>query len=178
MDSYCSTSCVYGNSFVPSTLVPNSPIFTITENPSYREVELGRPLVGPAGKNYDTFLELAGISRSDISVANACSCVNLNREKKNPLPDEVEACRPRLLAEIELVNPRVLIVMGLTAFGYFFPNFDKVGKIRGVIRNWQGRLVIPTYHPAAALAYRDPQGVIGELIVEDLKTAKELSDGE
>ena len=145
----------------------------ICENPGYKELQLGQPLVGPAGKQFDMMLEAAGLSRRGVYLANMTCCTDLTRENRHPLPDELTACQPRLLAEIAKVDPVVIVAMGNVAYTLFFPGYERaVGKARHHIRSWQGRLVVGTYHPASTLANRYPE--LFPLIVEDMRLAVQL----
>ena len=157
---------------MPSVGPTPSDIMFILEAPGYRELEDGIPLIGPAGRLWERELMApVGLDRRNVFIANTCGCVDLSREDRRPLPAELDACRPRLLEDIETCNPQVILTMGNIAQQFFFPG-TTVGKIRGRIRNWNGRLVIPTYHPAAALPHRSPE--VKPLIVEDLRTAISL----
>jgi uracil-DNA glycosylase family 4 len=130
------------------------------------------PLVGPAGRLFNQFLVAAGTSREQASLCNTCGCVDLNREDRRPLPAEIEACRPRLLDDIERANPQVIVVMGNIANQLFFPGLS-VSKSRGLFRNWNGRVAVSTFHPAYALPHRNPE--VGQLIVSDIKAALALA---
>ncbi len=171
MDSCTRTQCKWGRTCVPSLIRPTK-LMLVLEAPGYRELEEMTPLVGPAGKLNEKFFNAVGLSRKDVSIANTCGCVDMTREDRRPLPAEIEACRPRLLEDIARANPQVILSMGNISQQFFFPGGQSVGKIRGKIRNWNGRLVIPTYHPAAALPHRSPE--VGDLIIADLITALSL----
>ena len=165
--------CVYGRLYVPSKLVPNSSLFFIAENPSFRELQLGTPLVGPAGKKFDSVLAQAGISRSEVSIGNLTCCCDTTRERKNPLPDEIDACWPRLMAEIEMINPQVVFLLGALPSAQFFVGATGAfGNIRGKPRVWQGHIALCSWHPARILPHRSPEAE--PLLVEDLLLAKSL----
>lgn len=177
--SCTSTSCCFGLPHVPSIIRQGADIATVTENPGVVELREGEPLRGPAGGVYNECLGAAGINRAEVSILNVVGCTDMNREVRNPLPAEIAACEPRLLMEIELADPKVILVMGATAMRYWFPNLGengkppKVGKVRGHIRAWEGRLVVATYHPAAALPNRNPE--LKELITADMVMCKVLA---
>ena len=163
-----STACKYGRICVPSIGPTPAKLMTITEAPGYRELEEMQPLVGPAGRLYDNFLIKAGTSREDVFIANTCGCVDMSREDRRPLPEEIEACRSRLLDDIKRASPQAIVCMGAISIQLFYPGIT-VSKARGTIRNWNGIPVVCTYHPAYALPHRNPE--IAPLIVEDIKTA-------
>jgi uracil-DNA glycosylase len=166
-----SNKCVFGRVCVPSYGPAPADLMFIAEAPGFREVEEGRPLVGPAGKLFNNLLAQAGTHRSHVFTANTAGCVDQEREDKRPLPSEIEACRPRLLYDIHVVQPKAIITMGNIANLLFFPN-TTVSKVRGKVRNWNGTPVIATYHPAYALPHRNPD--VQPLIVEDIKLAMTL----
>ena len=143
----------------------------ILEAPGYRELEEGRPLIGPAGKIADSIFATVGIDRTQIRIANSCQCVDMARDDRRPTPAELDSCRPRLLDDITTTNPSLIIAMGNISQQLFFPG-TKVGQIRGKFRNWQGRIVLPTYHPAAALPMRNPE--LKHVIADDIRTALTL----
>ena len=166
------THCEYNRICVPSVGPVPARLATVTEAPGYRELENMKPLVGPAGRLYDSLLVRAGISRADVRIINTCGCVDMEREDRRPLPAEIEACRPRLLADLEQVSS--ILAMGNISLLLFFPGMT-VSKARGSTRAWRhpttGKVipVTATYHPAYALPMRSPQ--VQPLIVEDIKTA-------
>ena len=120
------------------------------ENPGKRELAEGVPFVGPAGRLLNSLLVEAGLTRESLRITNTCACTELEREDRRPLPAELEACRPRLLAEIELCDPRVLLLMGNTALSAFLPGF-RIGEVAGSWRSYEGRILVPTFHPSHLL---------------------------
>ena len=146
-------------------------VMVILEAPGWQEVKSGRPAVGPAGKILNECLVAAGMQRVDVRVENTVGCVDMDREDRRPLPAGIQACRPRLMGDIEEIQPRVIVCCGGVAISTFFPGFT-VSKVRGMVRAWKGVPVVATYHPAYALPFRSPQ--VKPLIIEDLKKAREL----
>jgi uracil-DNA glycosylase len=144
----------------------------VVDQPGYRELEDMRPLVGPAGYLMNECLIEVGISRNEISVAHTTACLDTEREDRKPLPDEIAACYPRLLDDIDRANPQVILAMGALTVNTFFPGF-KVGQIRGHVRRWNDRCVVATYNPAAALPNRNPE--LKALIIEDIRLAVSLT---
>ena len=167
------TTCAFNLPCVPSVGPIPCNIAVLAENPGYKEIEIGKPLVGPAGKRFDEILAAAGLDRSVIFIMNTVGCTDLTRENRHPMPAEIEACRPRLLADIERSNPKVIVSLGGYAHSLLFPGFEnRVGRVRHMIRNWNGRMVVGSYHPAATLPFRNPD--LFQLVVEDFMLAKEL----
>lgn len=146
-----------------------APYCLVGEAPGAKEVQQGEPFIGPAGKLLNRILTSAGISRDECYITNTVGCIDLTREIKKPLPAEVDACWPRLEAEIAMVNPQIIICLGNTAQERFFPGLS-ISRARGKLRMWDNRLVIASYHPARALPHRNPE--CESLIIEDLIIAR------
>ena len=125
-------------------------LMLIGEAPGYWELQAGRPFVGRAGKKLDQLLLKASLKRADVRITNTCGCVDMSREDRRPLPVELEACAPRLEAEIEMTNPRAIVLMGNTAITRWYPGY-RIGEVYNTPRVVGGRIYIPTYHPAAVL---------------------------
>jgi len=145
----------------------------IGEGPGVEEDRLGEPFVGRSGQLLDRLLaEELGIDRSVCYIANIVKCrPPMNR---NPLPQEMAACRHFLDTQIQLVDPRVIVTLGNVATKAILGYEDGITKLRGKSYPWNGRIVVPTYHPAAALR----QG--GQVVTEmraDLVRAKLLLNG-
>lgn len=170
----CTSGCIFGRTFVPATGPQPANLMIIGEAPGMKEVVQGVPFVGRAGKVLDTCLIRAGITRRHCRLANTCCCVDLEREKKTPLPAEIEACRPVLLADIAKTEPRCIVAMGNIAIELFFPGL-KITKAQGKFRVWNGVPVIATFHPSFALRREGGGGKVTDLIVDDLIKAKEVA---
>jgi len=148
---HCSVGyCVEGRTAVVGSGSLVASILLVGEAPGVAEVREGAPFVGRAGKLLDSILVTAGLTRRDLYITNTCACVALEREDRRPLPSQMTACRPRLMAEITTVDPAVIVLMGVTALDAFYPG-TRIGDVYGVWRYSNGRIVIPTYHPAHVL---------------------------
>lgn len=148
---------------------PSARLLLLGEAPGANELKYGVPFVGRAGGLLNELLDTVGLSREDLYITNVCGCVELSREDKRPLPAELDACRPRVLREIESVEPMVCLLMGNTAMSFWYPGY-RIGQIYNTARCVDGIVYIPTYHPAAAL--RNPQ--LKPVITEALDVAKRL----
>lgn len=132
---------------------PFALLMLIGEGPGADEDRLGRPFVGAAGQLLDRILSACGITREEVYIANIVKC----RPPGNrvPLKEEAEACLPYLRRQIELIRPRLIVLLGSTALHYLIGGGTGITKMRG---QWLGPIfgarVMPTYHPAALL--RDP----------------------
>lgn len=127
-------------------------IMLIGEGPGEQEDLQGEPFVGPAGKLLDTMLEIIGLDRSKVYIANMVKC----RPPRNRDPQEEEqaACGPWLQRQIALVNPKLIVCLGrIAAKGLIDPDF-RITRQHGQWFDRQGRRIMATYHPSALL--RDP----------------------
>lgn len=138
------TNVVFGEGY------RNAKIMCIGEGPGYYEDQQGRPFVGKSGQLLDRILEVCGFNREDhVFIGNIVKCRPPNN--RDPLPEEREACISYLYKQIELINPRIIILLGATALkGLVDPN-ARITKVRGEWMEWKGRLIMPTFHPSALL---------------------------
>lgn len=137
------TNLVFGTGNVHSDLM------FIGEGPGEKEDLQGIPFVGPAGKLLDVELELIGLKREDVYIANIVKCrPPLNRD---PAPEEREACREWLQRQIALVDPKVIVCLGrISATSLIDPNF-RITRDHGRWYELEGRKYIATFHPSALL---------------------------
>jgi len=128
----------------------NAKIFLIGEAPGRDEDIIGRPFIGKSGQLLDKILEACGFNREEhVFISNIIRC----RPPGNRIPSEQEAktCMPYLFRQIDLVNPEILVLLGSTALKYMFGQDKKITRIHGTWLNWNNRLAMPVYHPAALL---------------------------
>lgn len=137
------TQVVYG------TGSPNADLMFIGEGPGYHEDKQGEPFVGAAGQLLDRMLEEVGIRREDVYIANVIKCRAPGN--RDPLPDEIEACKPYLLEQVSLIEPRIIVTLGNFATRFVLDRPASISRVRGQRFTWRGRTVIPTFHPAAVL---------------------------
>jgi DNA polymerase len=130
---------------------PHSTIMLIGEAPGADEDAMGRPFVGKSGQLLDRILAACGFSREHhIFITNIVRC----RPPQNRVPNEVEvqACIPYLWQQITLIDPKIIIPLGATALKRLLGDESiRISKVRGQWQHWNGRLVMPVYHPAAPL---------------------------
>jgi len=130
---------------------PRAEILIIGEAPGANEDRVGRPFVGKSGQLLDKILAVCGFSREEhVFLSNILRC----RPPGNRVPeaDEVRACLPFLFEQIEIVDPKIIIPLGATALKRFMQDDSlRITRLRGQWMHWQGRLVMPVYHPAALL---------------------------
>ena len=133
---------------VPGEGPANAEIMLIGEGPGFYENEQGRPFVGPSGQFLDELLHKAGLKRADVFICNVVKC--RPPSNRDPQPDELAACRPYLDRQLEAIQPRVIVTLGRYSMGHFLTN-AKISAIHGRASWVNGRLIVPMYHPAAAL---------------------------
>ena len=125
-------------------------VIVVGEAPGKKEDETGRPFVGPAGKLLDLLLMTIDLSRREsVYICNVLKCRPPGN--RNPLPDEIESCRPFLERQIEVVSPEVILATGTFAAQWLTQSKTPLGKLRGEVYSYQGVPLVVTYHPAALL---------------------------
>ncbi|TSA44511.1 uracil-DNA glycosylase [bacterium] len=125
-----------------------SEVMFIGEAPGFHEDKFQRPFVGRAGKLLDKIINDIGWKREDVYISNIVK--RRPPENRDPFPDELEAYRPYLTEEIEILNPKIIAPLGRYSMNYIIPDI-KISDAHGKVFWWGERLVIPLYHPAAAL---------------------------
>jgi DNA polymerase len=141
----------------------------VGEGPGFHEDQQGRPFVGQAGKFLEDLLASIGLTRADVYICNVIKC--RPPANRDPLPNEVEACRPFLLKQIELIDPALIVTLGRFSLAWFFPR-DSISKVRGRLRQLGNRHYYHLYHPAAALH----NGSLRQTIVEDFARIPQALD--
>ncbi len=133
---------------VPGDGPANAEIMFIGEGPGFHENEQGHPFVGAAGKFLDQLLSQANVTRADVFIANVVKCRPPGN--RDPLPEELSACDEYLEAQINAINPSIIVTLGRFSMGKFIPDV-KISAVHGQMRKVGERYVIPMFHPAAAL---------------------------
>lgn len=142
-------------------------VMFIGEGPGFFEDQSGRPFVGPAGQLLSELLASVGMKREDVYITNMVKCRPPNN--RDPLPGEIQACQPYLDKQLEMIKPKVVVTLGRYSFAKFFPG-DSISKSRGKPRQWNGIVIYPIYHPAAAL--HNPK--LRSALEEDFKRLPDL----
>jgi len=120
----------------------------IGEAPGWNEDREGVPFVGAAGKFLNEMLAAIDLTRDEVFVTNVVKCRPPGN--RDPLPDEIAACRAYLEEQIEAIDPPVVVTLGRFSMAKWFPN-ERISRIHGQPRDFGRRVVVPMYHPAAAL---------------------------
>jgi uracil-DNA glycosylase len=170
------TQTVFGEGAFQATVV------FVGEQPGDQEDQAGHPFVGPAGKILDKALAEAGIARRDVYVTNAVKHFKWEpqgkrRKHKKPSAAEIAACRPWLEAEVQVVQPRVVVCLGVTAAQSVFGKAVRLHEMRG--QPWSTLLaqtVFVTVHPSAILRHSEAAQREEDYrrFVEDLKRIRQF----
>jgi uracil-DNA glycosylase family 4 len=125
----------------------------VGEAPGADEDKQGEPFVGRAGQKLTQIIEAIGLSRPEVYIANVLKCRPPGN--RNPLPDEIKACEPYLIAQLRLIKPRVICALGTFAAQTLLRTTQSISRLRGRFHTYQGIKLMPTYHPAYLL--RNPK---------------------
>jgi DNA polymerase len=134
---------------VPGEGSPTAELMCIGEAPGATEDETGRPFVGQAGQLLTNILGAINLRREEVFIANVMK--HRPPGNRNPTPDEITACSPYLLRQLELIRPKVILALGTFAAQTLLETTTPIGKLRGALHWYHGTPLIATYHPAALL---------------------------
>lgn len=149
-------------------------IVFIGEAPGKKEDEMGLPFVGAAGRFLDTMLEAAGMNRGDVYITNIVKY--RPPSNRDPLPEEKKAFWPYLMKQLEIIDPKVVVTLGRHSMENFLPG-AKISEVHGqavrkktvyhdsIEHEW---LIVPLYHPAAALY----NGSMRQVLIDDFINMK------
>jgi uracil-DNA glycosylase family 4 len=146
-------------------------VMFIGEAPGANEDRVGRPFVGRGGQLLDEMIRSIGWKRENTYIANIIK--RRPPENRDPTPAEVEAYKPYLTRQIEIINPKMIVTLGRFAMNYFLP-LAKITNDHGKVSLVDGRIIFPVYHPAAALRATQMKDVFQT----DFKKIPEILSGE
>ncbi len=152
---------------VPGEGPPDAEIMFIGEGPGFHENQSGRPFVGAAGKFLDELLASIGLRREDVFITNVVKCRPPGN--RDPQPDEIAACREYLDRQIAVIDPKVIVTLGRFSMARWFPS-ARISRIHGQPRRAGRRLIVPMYHPAAALH----QPKLRQTVLDDFRRLPEF----
>lgn len=155
---------------VPGEGAAKADMMIVGEAPGANEDETGRPFVGQAGQLLTKILGAIDLTRDDVFIANVLK--HRPPGNRDPKPNEVEACSPYLVRQIQLVKPKVILALGTFAAQTLLDTKTPIGKLRGAVHRYHGVPMVVTYHPAALLrnpAWKRPTW-------EDVKLARRVLD--
>lgn len=141
------------NKFVFGVGDPKAEIMLVGEAPGADEDMQGFPFVGRAGQLLNKIIEAGGYKRESVYICNILKCRPPGN--RNPLPEEVEKCKPYLDKQIQLIKPKIILALGRVAAESLLRTKLPLNKLRGKVHNYNGIKTIVTFHPAALL--RNPE---------------------
>jgi uracil-DNA glycosylase len=145
---------------VPGEGNPNAEILMIGEAPGFYEDQQGRPFVGAAGQLLNELLGMAGLTRSEVFITNVVK--HRPPANRDPEADELEACDGYLRAQIEAINPEVIVTLGRFSLAKFVPNVRAMRDVHGRAIPYENRIICAMYHPAAALHQASLRSVLDQ----------------
>ncbi|NTW68382.1 MAG: uracil-DNA glycosylase [Chlorobiaceae bacterium] len=128
---------------------PLAEIVVIGEAPGAEEDASGRPFVGRSGQLLTKMLQAVHIEREDVYICNILKCRPPGN--RNPLADEIKLCIPWLLQQLQIINPKIILILGKVAANTILENTLAMGTMRGKLIRWKAFDCFVTYHPAALL---------------------------
>ncbi len=129
---------------------PSAELLFVGEGPGREEDLKGEPFVGRSGKLLDKLMmEELGVDRTQFYIANVVKCRPPNN--RDPKPDEIAACNGWLMTQLQLIHPRVIVTLGNFAAKTLLGTTQGITKLRGHVYDYEGRYLVPTFHPSAAL---------------------------
>ena len=157
---------------------PKAQLVFVGEGPGADEDAQGLPFVGRAGKLLTQMIEAMGLQRKDVYICNVVKC--RPPENRAPEPDEVAACSPFLMRQIDSIQPKVIVCLGATAAKTILNTTRGISQFRGEWLDWRGHKLMATYHPAYLLrnppakadVWKDLQKVMAELGLQLPKKSK------
>ena len=152
---------------VPGEGPEDADVMFIGEGPGFHEDQQGRPFVGAAGRFLEELLASIGLKREDVFITNVIKCRPPGN--RDPLPEEIEGCKPYLDRQIELLQPKLVVTLGRFSMARAFPR-ARISHIHGQPRKIGGVVYYPMYHPAAALH----QPGLRPTVEEDMRRIPEL----
>lgn len=130
---------------------PRARLMFIGEAPGAEEDQQGEPFVGESGQLFNRLLARLGISREEVYITNAVK----SRPPRNrtPTAEEIAACRPFLLQQIQAIRPQLIVTLGMVATQALLATKTPISRLRGKWQTWQGIAVMPTFHPSYLLRF-------------------------
>ncbi len=152
----CTELCKSCTNPVPGEGDPEADLLFVGEAPGAQEDRQGRPFVGASGKFLAEMLETIGLTRDSVFITNIVKY--RPPDNRDPSPDEIKACLPYLLEQIEIIDPKLVVFLGRHSMSVFFPDL-KISQVHGQTmchtysqgNTKRSQVFLPLYHPAAAL---------------------------
>lgn len=145
----------------------------VGEAPGADEDEQGRPFVGSAGQLLTKIIAAMGLRREDVYICNILKCRPPGN--RNPQPNEITACEPFLIRQLEVIRPRVICALGSFAAHTLLKSEAPISALRGQFHRYQGIHLMPTYHPAYLLRNPGAKKQVWDDVQEIMKFLRERS---
>jgi DNA polymerase len=139
---------------------PQAELVFVGEGPGFEEDRSGRPFVGPAGQLLARIIEAMHLSRDQVYICNVVKC--RPPDNRNPLPEEIGACRPFLERQLAAIRPKAICVLGAVAARTLLDADAPISALRGRFHDYRGIQVMPTFHPSYLLRNPDQKRVVWE----------------
>jgi uracil-DNA glycosylase family 4 len=152
---------------VPGEGPLNAEYIFVGQGPGANEDKTGQPFIGRAGKLLTELIGLAGLKREEVFITSAVKCFPTPPPNRKPKNDELTACRPYLVQQIKLINPKKIVLLGDVEFQIFFPK-ELLALWRGKWRKKDGKNYFISYHPAAGIRFQKMKKVL----IQDFKKLK------
>jgi len=147
---------------------PGAELMFVGEAPGRDEDQQGIPFVGRAGQLLTKIIEAIGLRRDEVYIANVIKC--RPPKNRNPELDEIETCQPFLFAQIDAIQPKVIVALGAFAVKTLLQREDAISRLRGRVFDYRGAKLVPTFHPAYLLRSPDKKRDVWE----DMKTVRSM----
>jgi uracil-DNA glycosylase family 4 len=168
------TACALAESrqrVVPGVMPADARVLLVGEAPGRSEDEGGLPFIGRSGRLLDDLLGEVGLDRSELAVCNTVKC--RPPDNRTPKRAELDTCRPWLDRQVEVIGPDVVVTLGGTALAWALGRGVRIGEVHGTVHERAGHVVVPTYHPSAALRF-GPSGAPALALRADLRVVADL----
>jgi uracil-DNA glycosylase len=168
------TACALSESrrrVVPGVNPVGARVLLVGEAPGRSEDEGGLPFIGRSGRLLDDLLGEVGLDRSQLAVCNTVKC--RPPDNRTPKRTELGTCRPWLDRQVEVIGPEVVVTLGGTALAWALGRGVRIGEVHGSVHERAGHVVVPTYHPSAALRF-GPNGPPARALRSDLRVVADL----
>lgn len=168
------TACALAESrqrVVPGVNPTGARVLLVGEAPGRSEDEGGLPFIGRSGQLLDQMLADVGLDRSELAVGNTVKC--RPPENRTPKRAELDTCRPWLDRQVDVIGPEVVVTLGGTALAWALGRGIRIGEVHGQVYERAGHVLVPTYHPSAALRF-GPNGVPARALRADLRVVADL----
>jgi uracil-DNA glycosylase family 4 len=167
-DKVCSELAKTATQMVFGDGSPSAQLVFIGEAPGKNEDIQGKPFVGAAGKFLNEMLEMIGLNRDDVYITNIVKY--RPPDNRDPLPEEKEAFLPYLQAQLDAIQPLLVVTLGRHSLNCFLPDLQ-ISKVHGQTQQYQGHVYLPLFHPAAALY----NGTLRQTLIDDFATIPQIT---